>query len=81
MNLLTKILLLSSLLVLSACSVTSGCDDYHSYRHTKANAPVQIPADMEQPVNESTAPESTVSDPSIVDRNAAGECLEKPPTL
>lgn len=81
MNFLTKMLLLSSILILSACGVSTGCDDYHSYRHTKVNAPVQVPSDLEQPVNESTAPNASVSDPNTVDRNAAGECLEKPPTL
>jgi len=42
---------------------------------------VNVPADLEQPVNESTAPTTDTVDPAKVDRNVAGECLEKPPTL
>ena len=81
MNLLTKTILMSSLFALSACSVSTGCDDYHAYRYTNANVPVQVPADLQQPLNESTAPKTEATDPKTVDRNAAGECLEKPPKL
>jgi len=81
MKILTKSLFLSAALVLSACSISTGCDEYHQYRTTEAQTPVQVPADLEQPVNESTAPKATHSDASKVDRNAQGECLEKPPKL
>ncbi len=75
-----RLVSISVLFMVSACSVTSGCDDYHSYRYVKAQNPLEVPANLEQPVNESTAPKAT-ADPNKVDRNAAGECLEKPPTL
>ena len=53
----------------------------HSYRYTQVQEPVKVPADLDEPVNESTAPEAENADPNTIDRNAAGECLERPPKI
>ena len=81
MKLLIKTLFLSSVLALAACSVSTGCDDYHTYRYVKAQTPVNVPADLDQPVNESVAPKTETTDNDKIDRKATGECLEIPPKL
>lgn len=81
MKKIIRILPLLAVFSLSACAVKTGCDNFHGYRYTKVQAPVKVPTDLEQPVNESTAPDAQVADPTKIDRNAAGECLEKPPKL
>jgi len=76
-----KLLLSCCLLIgLSAC-VSTGCDDGHSYRYSQAQAPIQVPDDLEQPANKSTAPQVDTSDKTNIDRRANGECLEKPPKI
>jgi uncharacterized lipoprotein len=75
-------LLLAGLVLsgMGACANT-GCNNYHAYRTAKAATPVQVPADLEQPDNESVAPAVTVTDPNKVHKRANGECLDKPPKL
>jgi len=81
MKLLLKITVMSGLLFsLNACSVI-GCEDYHSYRAAESKTPVQIPADLEQPDNESIAPVVKTADKNTIHKDASGNCLDKPPKL
>ena len=65
---------------LGAC-VNNGCNDYQAYRNAKASSPITVPADLDQPVNESTAPEVTVADPNTLNKDASGACLDQPPKI
>ena len=68
------------LLALSAC-VSLGCDDNQSYRSVEAKSPVQVPSDLEQPDNESLAPSVAAGDKTSIQKDASGNCLDKPPKL
>ena len=74
------IIICIGLLSLSACTST-GCDDYHSYRSTDAKGPVQVPSDLEQPDNESLAPNVEAGDKTSIQKDSSGRCLDKPPKL
>ena len=74
------IIICIGLLSLSAC-VSTGCDDYHSYRGADSKGPVQVPSDLEQPDNENLAPRVATNDKTTIQKDASGNCLEKPPKL
>ena len=81
MKAIFKILIVSiGLLSLSAC-VNTGCEDYQSYRNAKSKAPVQVPSDLEQPDNEYLAPQVSKNDKTNIQKDASGNCLDKPPKL
>ncbi len=67
-------------LSLSACA-NVGCDDYHSYRGANSQGPIQVPSDLEQPDNEDLAPKVAVTDKTNIQKDASGNCLEKPPKI
>lgn len=68
------------LMGLTAC-INTGCEDYRAYRDVKASAPVKVPADLEQPDNESLAPRVTNENPDALRVRADGTCLDKPPKI
>ena len=74
--------LLASLLLtgLGACAYT-GCNDYQAYSYAKAAPPITVPADLDQPVNESVAPVVKVEDPNTLNKTSTGECLDTPPNI
>ena len=81
MKAIYKIIIVSiGALSLSACA-NVGCDDYHSYRSADAKTPIQVPADLEQPDNEDLAPTVSVADKTSIQKDASGNCLERPPKL
>ena len=67
------------LMSLTAC-VNTGCNDYQAYRSVKSSPPINVPDDLEQPDNESLAPEATANADQLK-LNSAGECLDKPPKV
>jgi len=81
MKIIVKTIVVSILLLTFSACVNTGCEDYHSYRSAEANAPIQVPADLEEPVNESLAPEVKSTDKNTIHKDASGNCLEKPPKI
>ena len=74
------VILCIGLITLGAC-VSTGCEDYHSYRSADAKQPVQVPSDLEQPDNEYLAPQVTRKDKTNIQKDASGKCLDEPPKL